>query len=89
MPLNHILRKCTAGYKLTKSQEKTNYLMYMDDIKLFAKNGNELETLIHTERIYSLDLGMEFGIEKSAMVVNEKRQTTTYGRNRTTKSRQN
>ena len=22
MPLNHILRKCTAGYKLTKSQEK-------------------------------------------------------------------
>ena len=22
MPLNHILRKCTAGYKLSKSQEK-------------------------------------------------------------------
>ena len=38
MPLNHILRKCTAGYKLSKSQEKVNHLMYMDDIKLFAKN---------------------------------------------------
>ena len=38
MPLNHILRKCTAGYKLSKSQEQNNYLMYMDDIKLFAKN---------------------------------------------------
>ena len=23
MPLNHILRKCTAGYKLSRSQEKT------------------------------------------------------------------
>ena len=33
MPLNHILRKCIVGYKLTKSQEK-----YIDDITLFAKN---------------------------------------------------
>ena len=37
IPLNHILRKCTAEYKLTKSQEKINHLMYIDDIKLFAK----------------------------------------------------
>ena len=34
------------GYKFTKSQEKINPLMYMDDIKLFAKNEEELETLI-------------------------------------------
>ena len=27
MPLNHILRKCTAGYKLSRSQEKINHLM--------------------------------------------------------------
>ena len=37
MPLNHILRKCTAGYKLRRSQEKVNHLMYIDDIKLFTK----------------------------------------------------
>ena len=37
MPLNHILRKCTAGYKLSRSQEKINHLMYISDIKLFAK----------------------------------------------------
>ena len=43
--------------------------MYMDDIKLFAKNEKELETLIHTVRIYSQDIGMEFGIEKCAMLV--------------------
>ena len=69
MPLNHILRKCTAGYKLSKPQENINHLMYMDDIKLFAKNEKELETLIHTVRIYSQDIGMEFGIEKCAMLV--------------------
>ena len=31
MPLYHILRKCTAGYKLSSLQEKI-----IDDIKLFA-----------------------------------------------------
>ena len=41
--------------------------MYMDDIKLFAKNEKELETLIH--RIYSQDIGMEFGSEKCALLV--------------------
>ena len=41
----------------------------MDDIKLFAKNKKELETQIHTVRIYSQDIGMEFGIEKYALLV--------------------
>ena len=69
MPLNHILRRCTAGYKLSRSQEKVNHLMYMDDIKVFAKNEKELETLIHTIRIYTQHIGMEFGIEKCALLV--------------------
>ena len=42
--------------------------MYMDD-KLFAKNEKELETLIHAVKIYSLNIGMEFGREKYAMLV--------------------
>ena len=43
--------------------------MYIDDYKLFAKNEKELETLKHAVRIYSQDIGMEFGIEKCAMLV--------------------
>ena len=43
--------------------------MYVDDIKLFAKDEKELETLIHAVRIYSQDIGMEFGIEKCAILV--------------------
>ena len=69
MPLNHILRKCTAGYKLSRLQEKINHLMFMDNIKLFAKNKKELETLIHAVRIYNQDIGMEFGWEKCVMLV--------------------
>ena len=41
----------------------------MDDIKLFAINEKELETLIHTVGIHSQDIGIEFGIEKCALLV--------------------
>ena len=44
--------------------------MYMDDIKLFPKSEKKkMETQIHTVRIYSQDIGMEFGIDKCAMLV--------------------
>ena len=69
MPLSHILRKYSTGYKLSKSKEKINHLMYMDDIKLFTKNEKELETLIQTVIIYSQDIEMEFGVEKCIMLV--------------------
>ena len=50
--------------------------MYTDDIKLFAKNEKELETLTQVKRIYSQDIGMEFGIEKLTMLImrSEKQQ---------------
>ena len=51
MTLNHILRKCAAEYKSSKSQENMNHLMYRDDIKMLTKNQKELETLIHAVRI--------------------------------------
>ena len=63
MPLNLILLKCTAGHKLSKLQEKNNHLMYMDDIKLLAKNEKDMETLIQTVRIYSQYIVMEFCIK--------------------------
>ena len=44
MPLNHILKKCTGGYKFTKPQENINHLMCVDDIKLFPKNEKEKDT---------------------------------------------
>ena len=46
--------------------------MCMDDIKLFAKNVKELETVIPIVRIYSK--GMEFGIEECAMRVMKSRK---------------
>ena len=39
--------------------------MYMDDIRPFAKNEKELETLIQALRIYSQDIGMKYSIENT------------------------
>ena len=78
MPRNHILRKCAAGHKLSKSQDQPH---------LFAKNEKELETLKQTVRIYSQDRGMECGIEKYTML--EMKKGKHDRRNRLTKSRQN
>ena len=51
--------------------------MYMDDIKVCEKNEKELETLMQTIRTYSQDTGMEFGIEKCAILImiSAKRET--------------
>ena len=69
MALNNMLRKCTRDYKFAKSWENINHLMYMDNIKVFRKNEKGLETQIETISIYSKDIGMEFGIEKCAMLI--------------------
>ena len=88
LPLKHILRKCTAGYRLSKLQENINHLMYTDNIKCFAKNEKELETLIQTVRIYSQDIGMEISIEKCATLVMKSGKQHN-GRSQTTKSSSN
>ena len=78
MPLNHILRKCAGEYKLHKSQETKQSPNVHGRHQNLAKNEKELETLIQTVKIYSEDIGMEFGIEKCTMVIMKsgKRQIT-------------
>ena len=44
----------------------------MDDLKLYSRSEKGLDSLIQTVRIFSEDIGMDFGIEKCAMLVTEK-----------------
>ena len=44
----------------------------MDDLKLYAKNEQSLESLVQTVRTYSNDIGMEFGICKCAVLTLKK-----------------
>ena len=64
--LSMILRKVSAGYEMTKHGCRINHLLFMDDLKLFAKNEKEIDSLVQTVRIFSDDIGMKFGLEKCA-----------------------
>ena len=44
----------------------------MDDLKLHSKSEKALDSLIQTVRIFSEDIGMQFGIDKCAMLVRKK-----------------
>ena len=64
IPLSNELNNTGTGYKLF--HKELNHLIYMDDLKLFAKNDKDLEGLLTTVKQFSNDIGMEFGLDKCA-----------------------
>jgi len=57
-----MLRQCDTGYQLQDGHSKINHLLFMDDLKLYGSNDHEIESLVHTVRIFSEDTGMQVGI---------------------------
>ena len=72
IPLSLILRKTKAAYEFSESKEKINHLLFMDDLKLYSRSEKGLDSSVQTVRVLSEDIGMEFGIEKCAMLVMDK-----------------
>ena len=72
IPLGLILTKAMAACGFSGSKEKINHLLFMDDLKLYSRSEKGLDSLVQTVRVFSEDIGMEFGIEKCAMLVMEK-----------------
>ena len=64
--LSLILRKAKAAYEFSESKEK------MNDLKLYSRTEKEFDSLVQTVHVFSEDIGMEFGIEKCAMLIMEK-----------------
>ena len=67
IPLTHVLCKAKARYTL-RGGEKINHLLFMDDLKLYGKNENEIKGLVSTVEVFSQDIGMEFGIKKCGVI---------------------
>ena len=72
IPLSLILRKAKATYEFSESKEKMNHLLFMDDLKLYSRSEKGLDSLVQAVHVFSEDTGMEFGIEKCAMLVMKK-----------------
>ena len=41
-----------ASYELEKGGKKINHLLFVDDLKLFAKNEDQIDSLINTVRMF-------------------------------------
>ena len=71
--LSLILRKAKAAYEFSESKEKINHLLFMDDLKLYRRSEKGLDSLVQTVRVFSEDIGMEFGIEECAVSDRERK----------------
>ena len=74
IPLLIILNETDLGY-VTSRNQKLNHLLFMDDLKLYARSERELDSLIQTVRIFSDDVGMLFGLDKCAVLVLKRGKT--------------
>jgi len=63
-PLSLLLDN-VSGYQATATRQ-LNHLLYMDDLKLFAKSDVQLETLLRTVHMFSTDVCLAFGLDKCA-----------------------
>ena len=68
VPLSLFLKKVNACYKWGKKEYKLNHLLFMDDLKLYAKSEEQTNTLVRTMNVFSTDIGMEFGIKKCGIL---------------------
>ncbi|TWW59399.1 hypothetical protein D4764_06G0009290 [Takifugu flavidus] len=70
-PLSQIITKSGYGYQF-QSGTTVSHLLYMDDIKLYAKNECDIDSLIQLASIYSKDIRMSFGLDKCGRMVSRR-----------------
>ena len=69
IPLSLVLRKTKAYYEWGNKQYRINHLLFMDDLKLFGKTKDQIDSLVQIVQIFSEDIGMEFGLKKCGILV--------------------
>jgi len=68
IPLTMLLRRENMGYRFGSERKKINHLLFMDDLKLYGKDREEVEKLVEVVHVFSRDIGMEFGLDKCAVL---------------------
>ena len=64
VPLTLILRKVAASYECGNKEFRI-----MDDLNLFAKSQNQIDSLEQNVRFFSEDISMEFRLSKCGLSV--------------------
>lgn len=71
-PLSAILNKDKRGYNIGAKPETITHLLYMDDLKIYATNRNDLQKLLKSIEMFSNDIRMEMGMDKCRINAMEK-----------------
>ena len=69
IPMSLVLRTVKTGYEWGKKEFSLNHLLFMDDLKLYGKSEEQIDSLVRTVHILSTDIGMEFGIRKCGIII--------------------
>ena len=72
IPLSLLLRKVKTSYEWGRKEFKLNHLLFMDDLKLFVKSDDQVDSLVQAVFTFSEDICMEFGLKKCGVVVLKK-----------------
>jgi len=67
LPLSWLLKKSKLGYRIN-NETIASHLIFMDDLKLYAANDQQLNSQIKIVKLFSDDIGMSFGIDKCSKV---------------------
>ena len=76
VPLSFILSKINASYEWGNKEYKLNHLLFVDDLKLFSKSEEQIDTLVTTVHVFSTDIEMEFGMKKMWNSYYEERESS-------------
>ena len=77
-PWSYLLNKL-QGYRIGKNGNRSqniSHLFFIDDLKLFATNMNQMKLLLDQVTQFSNDIGMKFGQSKCSYMVVERRKIT-------------
>ena len=80
IPLTLVFRLMKQGYSFQTGKSKLNHLLFMDDLKLYESNQNEIDSLVRTAEIVAKDIGMRFDIDKCGVLATRRGKEVEYNR---------
>lgn len=75
-PISNTVKNTKYGVNVkgSRNQCRINHLFYMDDLKLYAANRKQLDSILELTNNMTQDIGMSFGLDKCKIVTVEKGQ---------------
>ena len=70
IPLTLVLRKSTTGYDLEKDLRLNIFLM--DELKLFGKSEDQIDSLAQTVQLLSENIRIEFVLKKCSVLSSDR-----------------